>query len=92
MCDPIGPSVAPSPLYDLADAFDQLPVGVAIFDVSDTFRCLRHNPPFLRMIGAGWRERGSAVGSPLYEMLSPESYAQTRAIFLRVLAEVTALL
>ncbi|NNJ10891.1 PAS domain-containing sensor histidine kinase [Chloroflexales bacterium ZM16-3] len=87
MCDSTKFMAAPAHPYDLADAFTQLPVGVAIFDTSDGFCCLHHNPLFLAMIGAIWRERGLPAGVPLRDLLSSESYAQIRVIFERARAE-----
>jgi signal transduction histidine kinase len=72
--------------YNLSDAFDQLPLGVAIFEASGAYVCLRHNQRFLHMVGAPWALHGSAVGEPLRAILSPDSYAETLAIFNQVRA------
>lgn len=80
-----------SPLaYNLADAFEQLPVGVAIFEASDAYVCLRHNSRFLTILAPHWQAQGSVAGLGLQQILSPESYAQARPIFERVRASGVA--
>lgn len=81
MCDMQGPAFYHGLTDDLVAAFEQLPVVAAFFDVSDSFRCLRHNRCFLEMLEAGGRT--SAVGVALSDLLAADSYAQTRAIFAR---------
>lgn len=85
MCDTPGSAAPTGRTYDLADVFDQIPVGVAIFDISDAFRCLRSNQRFSDTIGASGRT--SICGSALSDLLAPESYLPTRAIFEQVRAE-----
>jgi signal transduction histidine kinase len=86
MSDSTVQHAVPTPSYNLADAFDQLPVGVAIFDTSDQFRCLRHNPRLLNMISDSLPEHGSLIGAPLRDLLAPETYAETLPIFAQVRA------
>jgi len=84
---PTDPAVASDFSFNLADAFEQLSVGVAIFDTSDSFCCLYHSVGFLAIASPRWRARGSIIGVPLAELLSPESYAQIRPIFEQVCTE-----
>ncbi|NTV63371.1 MAG: PAS domain-containing protein [Oscillochloris sp.] len=71
----------------LVDAFNQLPVGVAIFDTSEQFCCLHHNTSFLAITSPELRSRGSAVGMTLEELLSPAAYVEIRSIFAQVCAQ-----
>jgi PAS domain S-box-containing protein len=73
-----------SPSIDLDTVFDQLPLGLALYDVTPEFRCVRHNGRFLDLVGAPWRVRGSVVGVALRDLFDAASYEATRAIFERV--------
>lgn len=68
----------------LTAAFDGAPFGIAIYDLSPEYVCVRHNQPFLDLVGELDRRRGSIVGVPLRELFDAASYAAVRAIFDRV--------
>lgn len=58
--------------------------GMAIFDVSDAFRCIRHNDNFLTLMGDSMAARGNLVGLSLDELFEGEADdmgARVRAIF-----------
>lgn len=57
------------------------PFGVALFDATDEFRCQRHNPPFLQLVGPLFREQGTIVGVPLADLFDAESAARVRAVY-----------
>lgn len=60
---------------------ENTPFGVALFDATDAFRCLRQNPPFLTLVGSELRARGSIVGLALRELFDAASGEQVAAIF-----------
>ena len=60
--------------------------GMALFDISDAFRCVLHNDNFLRMMGSDMLVRGNIVGMPLDDMFAGETLARVRAIFEQVRA------
>jgi len=60
---------------------DTTPFGVAIFDATDVYRCLRHNLPFLNLVGAQFQQAGTITGVPLDDLFDAESGARVRAIF-----------
>ncbi|MGH2487604.1 MAG: PAS domain-containing protein, partial [Ktedonobacterales bacterium] len=67
---------------DLAEGIiNSTPFGIALFEASDDFRCLRHNAPFLDLTGPEMRARGSVVGAALEEFFVASSGARVRAIF-----------
>lgn len=59
---------------------------MAVFDVSDAFRCVRHNDNFLHLMDSRFEARGSVVGVPLDELFEGDSLAQVREIYERVRA------
>ncbi|MBA3827070.1 MAG: PAS domain-containing protein, partial [Ktedonobacterales bacterium] len=65
---------------------DSTPFGLAVFAPTDDFRCLRHNVPFLRLVGANWRTHGNINEVPLADLFDAESAARTRAVFEQVRA------
>lgn len=65
--------------------FEQIPAGLAIYDVTPEFVCLRHNRNFLAMLGTTWRHHGSVVGVPLRDIFDAPTYQLTAAIFQHVL-------
>lgn len=65
---------------------DSSPFGVILFDVSDEFRVLRHNQPYLNLVGADVAARGSLEGVSLDAFFDAASAARTRAIFEHVRA------
>ncbi|HKV83297.1 MAG TPA: PAS domain-containing protein, partial [Ktedonobacterales bacterium] len=70
---------------DLAEGIiNSTPFGIVLFDVSDDFRCLRHNAPYLDLTGPDMRARGSAVGATLEEFFDADTGARVRVIFERV--------
>lgn len=72
---------------DLAEAIiDSSPFGIALFDVTDDFHCIRHNAPYLDLVGADLRARGSLLGVGMDEFFDAESGARTRAVFEHVRA------
>lgn len=62
------------------------PVGIALFDVTDDFHCIRHNQPYLEQMGPQVRTRGSVVGMRVADTIDAETYSTVRAIFQQVLA------
>lgn len=54
--------------------------GMALFDVSDEFRCLRHNDNFLRLLGRDPQAGETLVGMTLDELFHGQMRAQVRAI------------
>ncbi len=71
----------------LADAMiDSTPFGIALFEVSDAFQCLRNNDPFLALVGTTHRARGTIVGIALDDLFDTESGARVRAIYEQVRA------
>lgn len=58
------------------------PFGVAVFDATDEFRCVRHNAPFLRLVGEQFQRAGSLVGVRLVDFLDDESGARVHEIFM----------
>lgn len=70
---------------DLAESMiATTPNGVALFDATDDFRCLRHNQPYLALLGAAFQAKGSVVGVPARDLLDAASGAQVVAIFSQV--------
>lgn len=65
---------------------DWVPVGIALYDASDEFRCLRHNSAFLALVGPKFRARGSIQNVPLDELFDADSRARVRAIYEQVRA------
>lgn len=59
---------------------------MAVFDVSDAFRCIRHNDNFLRLLGPDVAERGDIVGLSLADLFAGDTGARVRAIYEQVLA------
>jgi PAS domain S-box-containing protein len=72
--------------HELEAIFRAVPAGLAVFDTSSEFCCVRHNQNFLDLVGADWRTHGSIVGVPLRDLFSEESYRATRSIFDSVIA------
>lgn len=71
----------------LSDAIiDWAPVGIALYDATDEFRCLRHNNAFLALVGPEFRARGNIEGVPLDALFDAESGARVRAVYERVRA------
>ena len=67
---------------DLAEGIiETTPFGVAVFDATDDFRCIRHNMPFLQLMGAVYQERGSILNVPLIDLFDAESGGRVYAIF-----------
>jgi PAS domain S-box-containing protein len=66
-----------------AGMWEHAPVGIALYDVSDDFICVRHNLLLLELLGQDFRQRGSIVDVPLRELFDDESYVRFRAIFER---------
>ncbi len=64
--------------------FGGAPFGVAIYDVSAEYVCVRHNQSFLGLVGQEYRRRGSIVGVSLRELFDDRSYDAVRGIFDRV--------
>ncbi|HVA88495.1 MAG TPA: PAS domain-containing protein [Chloroflexota bacterium] len=62
------------------------PVGVAIYDISDQFVCLEHNPALLDLVGEDFRQRGSIVGAPLRDLFDQASFEVVLSIFQAVRA------
>ncbi len=60
--------------------------GMAVFDVSDAFRCILHNDNFLRLMGSDFLARGSIVGMSLDELFPDNVRAPVRKIFEEVQA------
>lgn len=62
--------------------------GMAVFDATDAFRCVRHNDNFLQMMGSGFVERGSIVDVALDDLFQGAARTRTRVreIFERVRA------
>jgi PAS domain S-box-containing protein len=60
--------------------------GMAVFDVSDAFRCALHNDNFLRLMGSDFLARGSIVGMSLDELFPDNVRAPVRKIFEEVQA------
>jgi signal transduction histidine kinase/ActR/RegA family two-component response regulator len=65
-------------------AFDGAPFGIAVYDVSAEYVCVRHNLGFLKLVGEDHRRRGSIVGVPLRDLFDAASYASVRALWDRV--------
>ncbi len=66
----------------LAEAIiESTPFGLAVFAPTDDFRCLRHNLPFLQLVGTDLRARGTITDVPLDDLFDPDSAARTRAVF-----------
>jgi signal transduction histidine kinase/CheY-like chemotaxis protein len=65
----------------LTAAFDGAPFGIAVYDLSGDYVCVRHNQPFLDLVGADHRERGTIVGVPLRDLFDDASYASVRTVF-----------
>ncbi|HEY8287095.1 MAG TPA: PAS domain-containing protein [Chloroflexota bacterium] len=68
-------------LARLRALFAHGPVGVAIYDTSDQFVCLEHNPGFLDLVGESFRQLGSVVGVPLRDLFDEVSFQDVNAIF-----------
>ncbi len=60
------------------------PVGIALYDATDEFRCVRHNAEFLALTGPEFRQRGTIVGIPLNDLFGEDSRARVREIYERV--------
>lgn len=60
------------------------PFGIAVFDASDEFRCLRHNTPFLQLVGADFQAHGTIIGVPLADFFDQTTGAQVCAVFAQV--------
>jgi signal transduction histidine kinase/CheY-like chemotaxis protein len=71
---------------ELEAIFRAVPAGLAVYDISPEFCCVRHNQSFLDLVGADWRARGSIVGVPLRDLFDEQSYRATRGIFDTVVA------
>ena len=68
----------------LTAAFDGAPFGIAIYDLTAEHVCVRHNAPFLELVGEEHRKRGSIVGVPLRDLFDAASYDAVKAVFDRV--------
>ncbi len=71
---------------DLAAIFRDVPAGLALYDTSPDFRCVRHNAGFLQLVGQEWQARGSIAGLPLRDLFDDDSYQTTRQVFETALA------
>ena len=60
--------------------------GMAVFDASDAFRCLRHNDNFLRLIGRDEQPQTTIVGMGLDDLFQGDTRTAVRAICERVRA------
>ena len=60
--------------------------GMAVFDVSDAFRCILHNDNFLRLMGSDVLAHGSIVGMSLDELFPENVRAPVRKIYEEVQA------
>lgn len=60
--------------------------GMAVFDVSDDFRCLRHNDNFPRLLGRDTQAGETLVGLTLDDLFQGQMRAAVRAISERVRA------
>jgi signal transduction histidine kinase/PAS domain-containing protein len=63
---------------------DTTPFGLILFDTSDDFICQRSNAPYLELLNADVRARGTAVGLPLAALVEAEDAVELTAIFRRV--------
>lgn len=68
-------------LARLRALFAHGPVGVAIYDASDQFVCLEHNPGFLDLVGESFRQLGSVVGVPLRDLFDEPTFETVHTIF-----------
>jgi PAS domain S-box-containing protein len=64
-----------------AGVWEHAPVGIAVYDVSDAFVCVRHNRRFLDLVGENFRRTGSIAGVPLCDLFDADSYGRVRAVF-----------
>ena len=67
--------------YELEAIFRHVPAGLAVYDTSPEFRCIRHNDAFLRLVGYDWQAKGSLIDIPLGALFDEDSYEATRRIF-----------
>jgi PAS domain S-box-containing protein len=64
-----------------AGVWEHAPVGIAVYDASDAFVCVRHNRRFLDLVGEDFRRVGSVAGVPLRGLFDEASYDRVRAVF-----------
>ena len=80
-----GPSSGRSaPARMLDELIEHAPFGIAAYDASPDYVCVRHNAPFLTLVGEDFRRAGSVRGTPLRDLFDAESFGRVHAIFERV--------
>jgi PAS domain S-box-containing protein len=68
-------------MVSLDTLFEHIPAGLALYEVTPDYRCLRHNAQFLPMVGSAWQRRGSIIGVPVYELFPDEVAAHILRMF-----------
>ena len=68
----------------LDELIEHAPFGIAAYDTSPHYVCVRHNAPFLALVGEDLRRAGTVQGTPLRAMVDAASFQQVHAIFERV--------
>ena len=77
----INRDVGDEALISLDTLFEHIPAGLALYEITPDYRCMRHNARFLQMVGSAWQRRGSIIGVPAHELFSNESAADIIRIF-----------
>ena len=65
----------------LESIFDGAPFGIAVYDTSPQYVCVRHNRPFLDLLGEQFQDAGSVVGVSLQELTDEATFRRIQAIF-----------
>ena len=78
------PAGRPAPAQMLDELVEHAPFGIAAYDASPDYVCVRHNAPFLALVGEQFRRAGSVQGVPLRDLFDDASFRQVHAVFERV--------
>ncbi len=65
----------------LDELIEHAPFGIAAYDATPEYVCVRHNRPFLALVGEDLRRAGSVRGTPLRDLFNEESFQRVHAIF-----------